>query len=658
LERFSRLVVIASLLAAGVVHAWLASGRPWLATAIAVAFGVGVLLGRFAPTAGISGALATTYVAPALQFLAFGVSDYHTTAIWLAPLAGLALTQTSWTAWHIPTPWRFLFAGWALVIALSWPIVAGREIDFSLLAARTYDTTSGAYAAPPRLAAAWIAIVALSQLTGILWFDLLWARFGSDRRALERHVVVPMIVSACAGALAGIYQSVFDLQWMNLPVWSSIGRAGALMLDANTAAMTAAMWAPVALALALRSRGWIWVGVLAYVVLAASLWGTGSRTGLLAMSAGTAGFVVAAGDRAGWSRARIFTIGVMSGALLVLAALTIAPRMPFGSPLRRAFDRLPRLEAEDIRRFGDELWMRFGYAKAAASMTAEHPITGVGIGAFHVVAPDYLYRDGRLHPVPDNAQNWWRHQIAELGVLGAAPCLVLSVLAIGALWRGLNTREPVAVVVSAVLAGVGVAGLLGVPTQHPATWIAFVTLLFWLVSMFRQPAPDRPATGTDWRWMIAFGIAIVVAFGDTASALRDLRVPVRAARSRLPFGYGVTGAEGLSEFGEFRWAASRAVTVMPIGGPWLQLTIWAPHPDVDTRPVRYRVAVDGRDVIAVEVTDRAPRSYFLQMPGNQHVVMIELQASRDLHRDRALQIATAWQPSVPAGTPDDRVIRR
>jgi hypothetical protein len=46
------------------------------------------------------------------------------------------------------------------------------------------------------------------------------------------------------------------------------------------------------------------------------------------------------------------------------------------------------------------------------------------------------------------------------------------------------------------------------------------------------------------------------------------------------------------------------------------------------------------------------------MPGNQHVVMIEFQASRDLHRDRALQVATAWQPSVPAGTPDDRVIRR
>ena len=45
----------------------------------------------------------TTYVAPAAFFVAFGrVSDYHTMAIWLAPFAGIALAQTSWSRWHIP----------------------------------------------------------------------------------------------------------------------------------------------------------------------------------------------------------------------------------------------------------------------------------------------------------------------------------------------------------------------------------------------------------------------------------------------------------------------------------------------------------------------------------------------------------------------------
>ena len=91
---------------------------------------------------------------------------------------------------------------------MTWPIVAARELDFSLVAAHTYDTTSGAYDAPPRLAAAWISIVALSQLIGILWFDLLWARFASAVADAERLVIRPLIISACVGALASLYQSV------------------------------------------------------------------------------------------------------------------------------------------------------------------------------------------------------------------------------------------------------------------------------------------------------------------------------------------------------------------------------------------------------------------------------------------------------------------
>ena len=654
MERASRLFVLASLLIAGAVHAWLANGRAGLAPAIAVAFALGLALGRFAPDAAIVAALATTYIAPALLFTAFDASDYHTTAIWLAPLVGIAMTRGSWTRWQIPDPWRVPFVAWALVVAVSWPIVAARELDFSLIAARTFDTTTSAYEAPPRLAAAWILIVAISQLTGIAWFDLLWARFASDLKRFEAIVIWPLLISACACAAAGVYQAAVDLQWMNLTVWSSIARAGGLMLDANTAAMTAAMWAPVAVAIGLRSGTSVWLGLAIYLLLAAGLWGTGSRTGLLALAVGTMGVMVAVGDRTGFSRRRIVTAAAATSVVVVLAALTIAPRMPFGSPLRRVFDRLPRLEAADMQRFGNELWGRFGYAKAATTMAAEHPVTGVGVGAFHVVAPDYLYRDGRLHPVPDNAQNWWRHQIAELGLAGALPPLWISVLAMIAVWRGVTERDPIQVVVAAVLTGVGVASLLGVPTQHPATWLAFATLLFWMIAR----APRRPSalSGRQGQWAFVWLLAIVVAIGQGLEARGELRVPRRAQRSLLPFAYGLTPPEGLSEFGEFRWAGARAVSVLPTAGPWLQLTIWAPHSDVATRPVSYTVSLNERPVIVREARDRDPQTYYLQMPRDHRFVMLEFDASRELQPDRALQIATTWLGGVPAGAPPERVI--
>jgi hypothetical protein len=654
-ERASRLFVLASLLIAGATHMWLASGRAGLAPAFAAAFAAGLGLGRIAPDVAIVAALATTYVAPALLLAAFGASDYHTMAIWLAPLAGIAMARASWTRWHLPVPWRVPFVAWALVIAASWPIVASREIDFSLLAARTFDTMTSAYEAPPRLAAAWIAIVALTQLTGILWLDLLFARFANDVKRFEALVIRSLVASACLCAAAGVYQAVVDLQWMNLSVWSSIARAGGLMLDANTAAMTAAMWAPIAVAIGLRAGSHLWPGVALYALLAAGLWSSGSRTGLLALAIGSTGVLVAAGDRVRLSRQRIVVAGTIIGAVVVVAALTIAPRMPFGSPLRRVFDRLPRLEATDMRRFGDELWGRFGYAKAAATMTADHPISGVGVGAFHVIAPDYLYRDGRLHPVPDNAQNWWRHQIAELGLVGALPSLWISVLVVAVVWRSvLRHRASIPVVAGAVLAGVGTASLLGVPTQHPATWIAVATLLFWLIAIDHDATRARPAAA-GW-WIAGVLIAVVVAVGQALAARDDLRVPRRAQLSELPFSYGVTAPEGLSEFGDFRWVSGRAVAVWPIAGPWLQLTLWAPHADVATRPVGYRVLVDGREIITREVSDRSPQTYYVQAPRGERLLMLEFRASREMNPDRALQIATAWVARVPAGTPPDRTI--
>ena len=53
-------------------------------------------------------------------------------------------------------------------------------------------------------------------------------------------------------------------------------------------------------------------------------------------------------------------------------------------------------------------------------------VAGVGVGAYHVIAPDY-WRVAVDRQLPfDNAQNWWRHVAAEFGVLGAAAVILWS----------------------------------------------------------------------------------------------------------------------------------------------------------------------------------------------------------------------------------------
>ncbi len=659
MEVATRLIVLGSLLLAGGTHAWLANGRPGLAPTIAVAFTVGGLSGRLMPAAGLASVLSTTFLAPALLFVAFGVSDYHTTAVWLAALAGVILTQISWSRWHIPDPWRLPFAAWALVIAVSWPIVAARELDFSLIAARTYDTTNAAFEAPPRLAAAWILIVSLSQLCGILWLDLLWQQFGRDAiRRVERVILIPLMLSALAGAVVSLYQSMVDLQWLNLPQWSHLGRAGGLMLDANTAGISAAIWGPAAVALTWRFEKPIWLGLVAYVVFGGAMFASGSRTALLTMSIGTAGLLVVGAQRMRIGPSRALAAGAIATAALVVTALAVAPGTGPGSPIRRVVDRLPSFDRDEVLRFRDELWIRFGYGKAANAITVEYPVTGVGVGAFHVVATDYLFRDGRLHPVPDNAQNWWRHQVAELGLVGALPAFWISVLTAAAIWGGVKRKTPAGLIVGAVLCGIGVASLLGMPTQHPATWLSFATLLFWLCALV--PGTEPAATETRHRgalWLVVLAVAACVAIGQAIEARGSLRVVQRALRNQLPYHYGLSAPEGLSEYGEFRWVARQAVAVLPAQGRWLQLTIWAPHVDVATHSVTYSVAFNGRPPIVVQATNRDPKTFYAHVPDGRHVVLVEFRASRELHQDRALQVATAWPRTLPAGLPPEQVIR-
>ncbi|MGQ0736184.1 MAG: O-antigen ligase family protein [Acidobacteriota bacterium] len=664
MERASRLVLTVSIGLAGAVHAWLASGRPGLATGAAVTFLLCLLVARAWPGAVLVAVCATAYMFPAMTYAVFGVSDYHTTLIWLAALAALICSRMDVSRWHLPPPWRMPCVAWALILAVSWPVVAARELDFTFVAARVSDVTSGAYQAPPRLAAAWIVIVALSQMLGLLWLDWLWARFGQRHtRDAERLVLLPIVVGAAAGALVAIYQGAMDLRWLNLDYWASINRAGGLMLDANTLGIGAAVWGPASVALAWRRSGSSWPAAGLWSLFAAAMWMSGSRTALLAFTVGSAGVAVAIAQRRGLWQPRMAPILLLVGSALLVLAMAIAPRGgSSSSPLQRVFDRLPGLEAVELRRFAGEMWTRFGYGQAAVSMSADYPLTGVGIGAFHVVSADYIVRDLGRTLDPDNAQNWWRHQVAELGLLGALPSVWLSLVITALLWRGspLVTPTGVATVLRAVLIGVGLASLLGVPTQHPVSWLSFVTVLYWLTAAGTDP--DRPVRSARIAgWLVGFGLAAVVAGGQWMHSRGALRVPSRALESHIPFSYGLSPPEGTSQYGDLRWSAAQSVQVFAVPHRWLQLTVWAPGRDVTARPVSFRATLDGDPVISYTLTDLAPTTFFLEMRGAARWAMLELTVispAADGVGDRRLPLATAWLRELPGDAPPERTIRR
>src|SRR5690606_4734575 len=374
------------------------SWQPALAPAALTVFALTFALARRSLAAGLLPALFTAYLAPALLATAFGSGDYHLILVWLAALAGPVLARGD-RRWHLPHPWRTPLIGWALVLAISWPVVALREVDFSLAAAASQATTNGVSGATPAAAAAFVVLTALAQMLGILWINLLWAKLSPPRSTeFVRVVLIPLVAGAAVGALAGVYQAVVDPDWMNPGFWSNLQRAGGLMRDANTFGMGAAIWGPMAIAAAWHAGRGVGLASAACGLLAAGMWGSGSRTGLVCLASGGPGAAIGVLQRRGLRRRELPRTALAAGAAgFRLGVRVVPPNFESTNPLQRAFARVPRLEAAEMRRFADELWNRFGYGKAAAQMIADRPLTGVGIGAFHVVAPDYIYNDtGRV----------------------------------------------------------------------------------------------------------------------------------------------------------------------------------------------------------------------------------------------------------------------
>ena len=116
-------------------------------------------------------------------------------------------------------------------------------------------------------------------------------------------------------------------------------------------------------------------------------------------------------------------------------------------------------------------------------MIWELPLTGVGVGSYHWLAPDYS-RVAFNQELPfDNAQNWWRHQLAELGMLGALPVLAWSIIIAWQTLRGARrARGDHVATVRGLLLGLGLASLLGMPTQDPAVLTAFFLLVAMLAA--------------------------------------------------------------------------------------------------------------------------------------------------------------------------------
>ena len=643
-ERASRIALVASIAAITLFQlAFHPDSTPALQWAGLGALLLGALVGPLASGLGVAAWIAVAPLAPALLRLATGREGPVLDTVWMAGLAGALLRAGVGAGWSLPPLWRLLLGGWALILTLAWPIVVARELGFEWHTLRDDAAVNSWAMLTAARVVAWTLYVVQTQLLGLLWFDWLWGRFARETPALPRAFHALWIGVTLASAVA-VYQGAIDLTFLSTAFWAGEKRAAGTLLDANGYGMLAALAAPVA-AWLLRSRLPALLAVCG--VNGIGLWMSGSRTALIGAVAGAIG--LAAGtifERRGRSSAfaeatadksehpdqrKAPRIAIALVALVVVVGALFAAGGTVG-PLRR-------IAEVPLSRAGlAALWSRGGYGTIAVQMLRETPWTGVGPGMYHVIAPDYQRVSNQMRLAFDNAQNWWRHQASELGALGALPVLAWSaLLAAGVLVAVPREGRRDAWLPRALLAGIGVASLVGMPTQNPIVLLWFFALVaWWSTASTGSLAEGRIGSAAARTLAVALLALALLHAGGTALLARGwLSVPERARRAHRDYVVGAYDLELLAGATPFRWTNGDARFLWAAPTRWLLLRLWVQHPDVASSPVRVTVATPCGGVVVDEPLESSdPLRVGIELPDGADIFEATIRTSR------------TWQPAA------------
>ena len=649
MNRLTKGVVIVSTLAAAFVELYLATTPAfpqvfWIAV---TGFAVTLVASVWRPQPVVAPVVFFAYLTPAL-FVAWASFDHFSLEIvWLLPLLGYLVAGRGAWQWSLPAPWRWPLVAWALFVAVSWPIVFLREIDFDpsiLPLSRAANTSIGI---SPWEAGQVVVYAAVVHSAGLLWIDALFRWFADGSlRVFRSSIVMPLAIAVAIACAVSVYQGFIDLEFINPHLWGYMRRASGTLGDANSFGVLAGMWGPAFVALALTMT-WPWsiaVGVGGAGLAALGVFTSGSRTGLIVFSLGLAA-VAFEGFRA-WRKSGPQAIG--SGRRLLPAAIAIVvvgiavTLMVRGSSLTTVLARgslgyIPLIGDLGIQESARQLWDRYGYGPPAVLMVREHPWAGVGIGSFHTLVHDYgVIASGRELP-PDNAQNWYRHWLAELGLLSSVPWIAWCLVLAAALFaRHPEPRGPGFGILRGVLIAFGVISFVGVPGQSSSLVLTFWTLVFWCVTSGGLPPTWQPKYAPRWvpaAWLLTLAIVAVHATVTLADARGDLLPRNRSKRFGWTYRYGISDVEKTPDGSPGRmWTERKSLSVIPVKGKVLKFVAWIDHPDGDERPVHVTVWADSRVVYDDDLKRSA--AIFLDIPA----------PVSDTHMTVKTEISRTWRP--------------
>jgi O-antigen ligase len=501
----------------------------------------------------------------------------------------------------------------------------------------------------------WITFVALTQILGAVWLDGVMDRIVSRPRAIRRTAVA-LGAGVTIASLVAIYQGAIDFSFLSTANWTSLHRATGTLMDANAYGVVAAIGGVLAfLGFYLRRRRSATTAGLAMLAVSfAGMWMSASRTALLCAIGGAAGLIAAAVLRRGLNLKRTAPLAAV---LAIVAVVALGSGSLGVGPLRR-LNEMPWGYTSELA----SLVRRGGYGTVALQMVHDYPLTGVGVGSFNFMASDYWRSPAYSLPF-DNAQNWWRHEAAEMGLLGGLAIVGWSLLAGWVLLTRRLAPEGrfTAVALRGALLGIAACSMLGMPTQNPLVLLIFFLAVGWLATLVLDPDLPVVSRHQTAAWTVVTLIAIGYAGGHLWLARHSLSVAARAVRWHREYVVGAYPSEPMTEgAGGFRWTRSRATFIWPTRPGVLLVHIWASNPDIVQHPVNISLSMPCGVLMNETLRSGYPLELAFEVPKGQEAVEASIRVSRtwrpaDMLADngdrRALGVAVwqDWGPPEEAG---------
>ncbi len=582
-----------------------------------------IVLSRVSLPACLFLVLPSVYLSPAAFLLTQGHDHWAYAAIWICALLGVIGGTAPLCPWSLPARWRWALVTWATVVACSWPVVSWRALDFTwpLL----WGDRPVVLGVSGRFLVGWLAYAALVHLVGLLWIDWLYRTYEGTGARFRREIVAPLAAGILVACIVGIYQATVDPWFLSGHVWPRLERAAGTLMDANVFGNIAAFWTALFLVFVLDgSLPFAVLGGAGFLLSWLGMWASGSRISLIVAVIGTVLGSLHLANAYRTTRRRFAGRFVIAAAALAFAIVLVAGPRVSTVALDRIRVLIPSPSWESVKHTAVALWERDGYGQAAVAMMADHPLTGVGSGAYYYLVHSYAVTGTGHTLFPDNAQNWFRHQAAELGAIGSIGWLVWCAVLAFDLWPRARRQTGPGSLLRGVLLGFGLGSLVGVPGQDPAIVVTFWMVAFWYSRDTDTVASTSPMGRAGW------AATIVIALGYTALSGRatGLRPPYLAARFGSPYSYGLIvdrASAGLS--------GKHGVAVLTAEGPWLKLTFWVDDSDADREPVRVEIWRDRDRIVRRRISAHVPLTVYAPVGGAGSRFVLETKTDRVLPPD-------------------------